>query len=358
MKHSTLLSAGTPLLIAAAAVFAVGDLNPPAGSVTATGKRLTEIEPRIAINATNTPGDATALFVISQPGSYYLTGNLSGVSGKSGILISADDVTLDLGGFRLFGGPGSLRGITLAGFRAGLQIRNGTIVGWGGDGLGGVADSSTIQGIKSRANGGWGLNGSGSYGLRIEGCSALTNGLALASTGGIRGGNAGSLILDCTSSYNTGSGFSVENGSEVSGSTSAANSGSGFSAASNCTILNCNAYANAGDGIICNDDCLIRDNLASDNGYGAAFGSNIHVLGTDNRVESNNCNTGDRGIDIDLSGNVVLRNTCSGNTINWDITPGNAVAPILSATTNSSPILGATYAGSLGSTDPNANFSY
>lgn len=54
-----------------------GDLNPPAGPVSPTHKTLTEIEPRTAISMANTPGDADSLFKITQPGSYYLTGNIT-----------------------------------------------------------------------------------------------------------------------------------------------------------------------------------------------------------------------------------------------------------------------------------------
>ena len=46
-----------------------GDLNPPPGIVESTMKTLTEVEPRTAINAVNTPGSATSIFGISQPGS-------------------------------------------------------------------------------------------------------------------------------------------------------------------------------------------------------------------------------------------------------------------------------------------------
>ena len=57
----------------------------------------------IEVNSVNTPGDATAEFVISQPGSYCLANNIVGESGKSGIRIDADSVTLDLGGFAMLG---------------------------------------------------------------------------------------------------------------------------------------------------------------------------------------------------------------------------------------------------------------
>ena len=46
------------------------------------------IEPRTALTSVSAPGDATSLFVISIPGSYYLTGNIVGVSGKHGITIN------------------------------------------------------------------------------------------------------------------------------------------------------------------------------------------------------------------------------------------------------------------------------
>ena len=73
-----------------------GDLNPPTGAPAPTMKTLTEVEPRTPVNAANTPGDATAVFRITQHGSYYLTGNIMGEAGKSGVVIDSDDVTLDL----------------------------------------------------------------------------------------------------------------------------------------------------------------------------------------------------------------------------------------------------------------------
>src|SRR5262245_41804718 len=87
-----------------------GPLDPPSGPVAPTMKPLDQVEPRTAINAVNTPGDATAVFRITQPGSYYLTGNVAGVLNRSGIAVSAADVTIDLNGFAVLGAPGSLAG--------------------------------------------------------------------------------------------------------------------------------------------------------------------------------------------------------------------------------------------------------
>ncbi len=57
-----------------------------------------EVEPRTAINAANTPGDARSVFKITQPGSYYLTANPVDVSGKHGILVTVPGVSIDLAG--------------------------------------------------------------------------------------------------------------------------------------------------------------------------------------------------------------------------------------------------------------------
>src|SRR5438093_7800183 len=103
----TIASLSALALIAAAGVLYGGPLDPPAGPVTSTYKTLTEVEPRTAVNAVNTPGDFNSLFKISQPGSYYLTGNITGVASKHGIEIVASGVTLDLNGFDLLGAPGS-----------------------------------------------------------------------------------------------------------------------------------------------------------------------------------------------------------------------------------------------------------
>lgn len=71
--------AGAAGVTALGAMARGGSINPPAGVVASSGKTLSEVEPRTAVNATNTPGDTTAVYIISQPGSYMLTGNVTGV---------------------------------------------------------------------------------------------------------------------------------------------------------------------------------------------------------------------------------------------------------------------------------------
>ncbi len=82
-----------------------GPLNPPAGPVAPTYKTLNDVEPRIAVNATNTPGHISSTFRIAQAGSYYLTGNVIAPIGHSAVIeVASSGVTLDLGGFLISGG--------------------------------------------------------------------------------------------------------------------------------------------------------------------------------------------------------------------------------------------------------------
>ena len=56
-----------------------GPLSPPPGPINSTPSP----EPRTPLSPLNTPGDATCVFRIDAPGSYYLTGNLIATGGKS-----------------------------------------------------------------------------------------------------------------------------------------------------------------------------------------------------------------------------------------------------------------------------------
>lgn len=131
---------GAAGVAALAKIAQAGPLNPPAGPIAPTGKTVQEIydkiartdvgfaEPRIPVQSL--PGSATAQYVISQPGSYYLTGNIQGVAGKVCIEIAADDVILDLSGYQLQGTAGALQAIKATGTRTGIAVRNGTVSNW------------------------------------------------------------------------------------------------------------------------------------------------------------------------------------------------------------------------------------
>lgn len=103
-------------------VLGQGALNPSAGPAPLF-KSLNEIQPRTAVAG----GGATT---ISQPGSYYLTGNIT-VSSGNGITVTANHVSLDLNGFTVTStaNPPSGTGILLSGALTNISICNGFIFG-------------------------------------------------------------------------------------------------------------------------------------------------------------------------------------------------------------------------------------
>src|SRR5687768_12962558 len=103
-----------------------GSLTPP-GAPGPTFKTLQQIEPRTPIGAVP--------ITISTPGSYYATTNLTGPAGQNGITIAANHVTVDLNGFALSGRSGWADRVAVSGFRSNIVVRNGTMSGWGSDGV-------------------------------------------------------------------------------------------------------------------------------------------------------------------------------------------------------------------------------
>ncbi len=302
-------------LLAAVGLSLAGPLTPPSGPITSTYKTLVDVEPRIAITAANTPGDATNLYRITQPGSYYLTGNIVGGPSRSGIAILASNVTLDLMGFTVQGVTGSLSGITTGGTELNnLTVRNGIIIGWGADGLdlgnaGAGGRGGAVEGIHSSANGGLGIRP-----------------------------NSHSTVSDCTAIGNAGDGIYA------------------FFA---CTITRCISSYNSGDGFEIGDFCRVVSNTCYANGYLTADAAGIHATGNKNHIEDNQCNSADRGIDIDGDDNLILNNRCGGNTVNWSIVSGNNFTAVLDHTLSpNSGFNGNSANSNVFFTEPSSNISY
>ncbi len=75
--------------------------------------------------------------IIEWPASVTLAGTLVGSASEDGIRVTANNVTIDLGGHTLqgAGGPTSIDGIDAPDGQTNLVVRNGTIQGWGGNGV-------------------------------------------------------------------------------------------------------------------------------------------------------------------------------------------------------------------------------
>jgi parallel beta-helix repeat protein len=359
-------AAGVAGMAAAAGFARGGPLSPPEGSVASTGRTLLEVEPRIPIGPTTTPGTATAVYRITQPGSYYLTGNVQGVAGKHGIQIEASDVTVDLMGFEVkgtyAGGPtDSVSGVNLDAFTPYKRttVMNGTVSNWSGFGVALASESCLLQNIAAVGCGGGGM-GTGNFGAYVD-CSA---------TGGVFGFNASpaSTLCRCRVSGGTGEGFILNQGCVADACTAMSQGGHGFRMQGNSILRGCAAYLNAGDGfhvdnassligcsayrnslngiaagsssvldclctsnnlhgIVASGNTLIRGNICDDNGA-SGTGYGISVTGSHNRIEANHCTSNDQGINVSGSGNLIIRNSVSGNSgFGYAIAANNSFGP-------------------------------
>lgn len=417
MNHPSLRTAvlATAILAAAAIPSPAGPLDPPAGPITSTYKTLSDVEPRTAINSTNTPGAAGSFYRIAQPGSYYLTEEFAAPANVNGIEIAASDVTIDLMGFTVRGSNTSGLGIFTSGVRNNITVRNGTVTAWGDTGVhlisGGTGAVSLIESVLATGNGDYGFIGNTQSTLRS--CVARSNGFSNILTGtgsvvesctaqgalsgdGINAGlgstirgcaafsnaghgiavGSGSTVAECSASVNTLHGISAGIGCTIVASAALDNVGNGISAGTNCSISGCAATSNSLDGILVSDgslvtaciarlneddgiqvssDCHVLANQCDNNGS-VAPEAGIHAAGADNRIEANNCTDNLRGFKVDSAGNILIRNTASGNTNNYDIAASN-VGQYISAAT-SGAVLGSTGGVSIGTTDPWANLSY
>ena len=264
----------TALLFAATisprSTLAQGSLTPP-GAPGPTMKTLDQVEARTIVNAANTPGDATHQFIITTAGSYYLTGNITGVSGKHGITINSDNVTLDLNGFALLGVSNSLSAILVTDAHRNLRIRNGAIKGWSFGINSPGAMNSQFEHLRVSQNVTGILCGDGNV-LSEVSTEANTGSLPALKTG------AGCLLTSCfAASNNNSDGIATGAACTITASTAIANV-IGFNTASGCTIIGCTVSFNTGIGIFPGNACTIKDCTAVLNGTGIDAGGQSDSL--------------------------------------------------------------------------------
>ncbi|MDB6124586.1 MAG: hypothetical protein JWQ71_3579 [Pedosphaera sp.] len=267
-------------------LFGQGSLTPP-GAPAATMKTLDQVEARIPVDAAHTPGDAANQFIINQPGSYYLTTNITGVSSKAGINIVANDVTLDLNGFVLTGVAGATKGIVAGSFnasRTNIIIRHGLLRGWPG---GAVDANYTYYCELERVN--------------AFNCPNAT-GLAVGWFGSIR---------HCTASGNGVSGITTGDTSLVNDSIASSNKFNGIVVGGDCVIRGCTVTYNAnGPGINSFGNATISDCIANNNTLGIQAAANTVIRDC---VANNNTSSGIYTLDeCKVTGCSMLNNDMHG----------------------------------------------
>jgi hypothetical protein len=187
----------------------------------------------------------TALpYEITTRGYYTINANLT--SSGDGIIVKANNVTIDLKGYTIEGsGAGSYHGIKMIG-RDNVEIRNGTVRRFGGNGIYEQSSSGRSQRVINMrviANNG--------YGIFLSGYN--------------------SMVKDCTISDNGDTGVSVSNGI-VSGNTAFGNGARGISVSSGSTVIGNAVYGNSQEGIFAGNGCAVVDNAAQSN-----LGSGMYV---------------------------------------------------------------------------------
>jgi parallel beta-helix repeat protein len=274
-------------------------------------KTLDQVEPRTPISSLP--------YTISEPGSYYVAGNLS--STEHGIIIESSGVTLDLGGFSITGDRGTGDyGIYVAGALTNnpvdkLLVKGGSIYGFGNGLRAKFTENSRFEQLL--------VSGSTSHGFLLSGNTGLCS---------------GNTVVDCSVSGSTGTGFYLDgrNG-QCNGNTIA-----------DCSISGNNSYGVylRGDGGQCIGN-TIRENTVSKN---VIRGISL-VKADGNRVEANHVwgTTGaaSYGIrtDSDTTGNFILKNTCVGQVNNFVLDIDDTYGPVVSSS------------GALVGISPWANFS-
>lgn len=320
-------------------------------------------DPRIAINALNTPGDGTSLFRITAPGSYYLERNETGVADKHGIQVLASNVHIDLMGFQLTGVTDSLSAIlsTVAPTPVNLSVRNGTITGWPQHGVAMIASSNVALRDLLLSDLGLPAIEVGPHSV-VERCRvfathaggilAMTNALitdCVVAEVGIGTGIAvgtDSTIRACKVSAVGGTGIEASSGSLVSSCTVTGAGGPGVLMATG-TVENCNVGQNIGNGITIAGGVVRDCNVQGNQGHGLQVGSeSALIVGnqvTNNlldgircasgaRIEQNHIRSHPSGVGIRVTGNAcfVARNTLLGNATALSVpNAGNFVGPLV-----------------------------
>ncbi|MEW5743921.1 MAG: right-handed parallel beta-helix repeat-containing protein [Nitrospirota bacterium] len=298
-------------------------------AVTLEGKRAADII-TAASDEVRTPISSLP-YNISAPGSYYLTANLS--SAVEGITVYVHNVTIDFNGFTM-SGPGktgnSFNGIRILNVSRNVEIKNGTVVRFGNNGISGLyTDGYGHRIIRMR------VQDNGAYGIFLEGranfiheCLAIGNGTTgiYAGDGSTVSGNTvysngtygilvgrssivsnntandngangiyaayGAAVVSGNTVYsNTGIGIATGDGSSVSGNTAYGNGNDGIYVTEGSTVSGNTARSNSGDGISAGSTSIVRNNAANGNGeYGIRLIG--HSLVEGNTAYGNNDSNG------------------------------------------------------------------
>jgi hypothetical protein len=272
---------------------------------------MLEINQTCAVQTGCFPSDEPGFpITITQAGSYRLTSNLFRSSSLGGavdsnvIEVLADDVSLDLGGFRIF--CQTLLGGRCSGSGSGIEADPSTVNTWVRNGsIRGMGTAGVKLGVRARVND-LGVRSNGNHGISVSSTSTVS-GCLLEGNGayGVLAG-PGSIVTGNAAHDNGSDGFHVQSGSTVSGNTAWQNGGHGFDVDLGSTISENSAMQNEKNGIDSGLDpvLVIGNTLRANTGYGLNIGSGAAYR--ENLIDGNAMGTVTGG--VNAGGNV-----CNGS---------------------------------------------
>lgn len=261
-------------------------------------KTLDQVEARIPIDSVP--------YSIDDPGSYYLTTNLTTPANTAAITVTVSNVSIDLNGFSLTGQNSGDTGIQVQDKQQNISVRNGSISGFGNAGITGQISSSRFEKLLVSNNGGSGI-------IVTDDCEVRDCVVTHMGDGGFAVGivaNNGCLIVHCVANFDSGGGIFVRDHNTIESCTVAFSGGeAGIHVQSGCTVRNCTVRGNTFDGIFCGGGNQIIGNTCDVNQH---FG--IETMANASRIDSNTItNNGVAGMSITGNVNLIVRNSARGN---------------------------------------------
>jgi hypothetical protein len=327
------------LCVSCSTLFAQGQLTPPPGPPGQTMKTLDQMDTHISqsgekrTDIKSLAGDKQYTAIINQPGSYYLSSNLS-INTQFGIHVLSEGVIIDLNGYTVTTTSADA-GFVVEDNATGCTIKNGAITGFefGVNCQNGTTPSPEGYGVTARGGAMlhvavsrcWHIGAIVGEGWVVDSCAFEGNGDPTRFADGLVAHesttvvncqfryNSGvgiaalpnCVISHCTVGANAGGGISADYGCHITDCTASYNGANGIETAGGSTVTDCTLQRNKGDGIHVADGCTVHRCTANDN---AGAGINTGI-----RAEVTGCNAiGNKGDGIGFGGDsFVLNNHAS-----------------------------------------------
>jgi hypothetical protein len=315
----------------ASRALAQGGLIPP-GAPGPIFKTLQQVEPRIPIETV--PSNILAAHFINQPGAYYLTTNLNLNGDREGIRVSAQNVTIDLNGFTIFGHSNNVGIYGGSSIVRNVRIHNGVLSRWASAiDLGAFSSISNVIVEDIRIEGGV-TGATNRPGISVNAAGVVRRcmvfGNAGPGTAGIDASAGGSVIEHC-SVFNAEVGIRLVAQGRVENCWVQNAASTGISASRASTIRN-NHILNCGTGISVTSNSWVAENLVD-----TTTVDGIRMTASNNRIERNTVQNSASGYRMGnvATTNFVIQNISQRNVGAFTFVGGSIISgPIVTVSSN------------------------